>query len=63
MKLKELSNVLWSDRCHFQNTVVYDYDRNIDVENGCSVEYAIEHYGEKEVRRIHAYEHQLVITI
>ena len=63
MKLKDLKSVLWSSRGGICETIVYDYDSNQDLEFGCSVEYAVKKYAEKEVRRIEAQDNFLVITI
>ena len=63
MKLKELKQILYSRRDNIQFAIVYDSKLNTDVENGCSIEYAIKHYCEKEIKHIEAFENQLVITI
>lgn len=69
MKLKELKSILYSQTGSFQWAIVYDWAKNIDLEKGCSIEYAIEHYGECEVKKIQScYESDegqdyLVITI
>ena len=63
MKLKDLQPVLYSRRGGIQSTIVYDAEKNLDVENGCSVEYAVREYGERTVRHIEAFENQLLITI
>lgn len=53
MKLKELQPVLRSQTGQLQWCIVYDWEYNEDVARG-SVEYAIEHYGDSEVRRIYS---------
>ena len=69
MKLKDLKLCLYSPTGEIQRAIVYDYNQNKDLEQGCSVEYAISHYGEYEVKRISScYEYisgqdYLVITI
>lgn len=63
MKLKVLQSVLYSTRDSIQFAIVYDSKSNIDIENGCSVECAIQQHGDKEVKHIQAFENQLVITI
>lgn len=63
MKLKELSSILYSSRDNIQYCIVYDVKTNTDLENGCSVEYAIENYGEKEVKHLEAFVNQLLITV
>ena len=63
MKLKDLKDILTSERCSIQDTIVYDYNNNADLETGCSVEYAVANYGEYEVKRIGAFNNVLVITV
>ena len=63
MRLNELQGILRSTRGCIQFAVVYDRERNIDVEDGCSIEYAIETYGNRIVRQIGAYDDKLIITI
>lgn len=69
MKLKDLNLILHSASGLMQWAIVYDYEKNEDVEYGCSVEYAIANYGECEVKRISSYYNYtnqldyLVITI
>ena len=63
MKLKELKSVLRSSRGSVQFAIVYDSKTNTDIENGCSIDYAVETHGDKEVIRIEAFENQLLITV
>jgi hypothetical protein len=63
MKLKELKSILYSTHGYVQFAIVYDIEKNTDIENGCSIEYAIKNHGEKEVKHIQAFEHQLVISV
>ena len=67
MKLKELKPVVFSMTGHLQLCIVYDRTNNVDLENGCSVEYAYKHYGEREILNVSAsYENgyaHLVLTI
>jgi hypothetical protein len=63
MKLKELRSVLYSNRGSVQFAIVYDSKTNTDIENGCSIDYAVETHGDKEVIRIEAFENQLLITV
>ena len=63
MKLKEMKSVLFSRRGSVQFAIIYDLEKNEDIENGCSIEYAIKHYGEKEVKHIEAFENNLLITV
>ena len=62
MKLKELHTVLYSTRDGIQLAIVYDSAKNEDISRG-SVEYVVRMYGEREVKRIEAYDDDLVITI
>ena len=59
MKLKELKSVLCSNRGSVQFAIVYDSKTNTDIENGCSIDYAVQTHGDKEVIRIEAFENQL----
>ena len=63
MKLKDLEPVLYSTRGNIQFTIIYDSKKNADIENGCSIEYAIKNHGDKTVLHIQAFENQLLITI
>lgn len=63
MKLKDLKPVLYSSRGSIQFAIVYDREKNADLENGCSIEYAVEKYGDRTVHHIEAFENQLVVTI
>lgn len=55
MKLKDLKPILYSTTGGIQWAVVYDLEKNEDIERCCSVEFAIAHYGECEVKRINSY--------
>lgn len=55
MKLKELKPVLHSIIGQVQWCIVYDWENNRNLENGCSIEYAMEHYGGSIVRRIYSH--------
>ena len=63
MKLRDLKNILYSTTGNVQFAIVYDPDTHTDLENGCSIDYAVKTYGDKEIERIEAYEHKLVLTI
>lgn len=54
MKLRELKPVLRSETGNLQSCIVYDWNKSTDIAHGCSVEYAINNYGESEVRRIYS---------
>lgn len=55
MKLKELKSVMHSTIGQMQWCIVYDWENNRNLENGCSIEYAMEHYGGSIVRRIYSH--------
>ena len=63
MKLHELSSIIYSKTGDIQFVIIYDYETNTDLETNCSFEYAREHYGDREVKRISAYKDDLVITV
>ena len=52
MKLKDLAPVAYSLTGDIQSCVVYDFNENIVLETGCSIEYAIKHYGDRDLHRI-----------
>lgn len=52
MKLKELKPLIYSYTGHIQLVIVYDLEKRCDLEHGCSAEYAYEHYGDMEIKRI-----------
>lgn len=52
MKLKDLESILSSESGAIQRTIVYDLEKNDDLECGCSIEFAVTNYGEREVKRI-----------
>ena len=63
MKLNKLSGILHSGRGNIQMAIVYDTSSCADIESGCSIEYAIEQYGDREVKQIQAEANYLVICI
>lgn len=63
MKLKDLKAVLYSNRGYTQCAIIYDSKTNTDIENGCTIDYAVQKHGDKEVIRIEAFENQLLITV
>ena len=63
MKLKEYRGILRSSRDGVQSVIVYDGDEYKDIEDGCSVEYALLHYGDKELYWITAENNKLVLHI
>lgn len=62
MKLKELS-FIHSTRDYFAKVIIYDQKANKDLEDGISIEEAIEKYPEREVYNIEPYHDNLVIVI
>lgn len=63
MKLKNMKNILRSTTGDIQMCVVWNSEKCVVLENACSVEYAIKHYGEYILDRIYTYELDLVISI
>lgn len=63
MKIKDLKDVLYSSRGNIQFAIVWDIYNNVDIENGCSIDYAVETYGERELLRIEAFENKLLFTV
>ena len=52
MKLKDLKPVIFSRTGDIQLCIIYDVGNNVDLHYGCSVEYAYEIFGEREVKRV-----------
>jgi hypothetical protein len=63
MKLKDLTPVLYSSEGSVQFAIVYDSETNTVIENGCSIDFAVEKHGNEDVIRIGAFENQLLITV
>ena len=63
MKIKDLNKIIYSKTGDIQFCIIYDFETNKDIANGCSMEYAVCHYGDKEVKRVSAYEDNIVITV
>ena len=63
MKLSELKGILHSSTGNIIWAIVYDLKTHTDLANGCSVDYAVEHFADEEVKKISAYENKLVIEI
>ena len=61
--LNSLAPILKSRRGDIQFAIVYDSANNTDLENGCSIEYAVKNYGEREIKRIEALGNNLLITL
>lgn len=62
MKLKELENILYSNGGYTQFAILYDIETNTDIATG-TIDYIVKNYGEKDVKRIEAFEHQLLINV
>lgn len=62
MKIKELKSVVFSSRDNIQFAILYDSKTNEDIADS-TIEYIVEYYGDKEVKRIEAVENQLLITV
>ena len=63
MKIKELKTVLHSTTGNIQFAILYDSGLNKDIEQGCSIDYIIHNYGDRELKRIEAFENQLILTV
>lgn len=63
MKLNAFKDVMYSSRDSIQSTILYDSKTFKDIVNGCSIEYAIENYGDHEVKRIMAENGYIIIGI
>ncbi len=63
MKLNELKNVLFSRVGDIQSVIIYSRTEHKEIKNGCSAEYAIKNYGEKELLRIQAANNSIVLII
>ena len=63
MKLNELESVLFSSMDNIQSVIIYSRTEHKEIENGCSAEYAIKNYGEKELLRIQATNNNIVLII
>ena len=53
MKIKDLKDVIHSQRHHIQLCIVYNLEHDIDIACG-SVEYIMEGCGELEINKIHS---------
>lgn len=63
MQLKDLAPVLRSVTGGMQMAAVYDLDTAKDLADGCSVDYAVKHFGDYVLDRITAYGDYLVLTV
>jgi hypothetical protein len=55
MKLEELYNIIRSRTNNIQWVIVWSAITHNYLEYGCSVEYALDHYGECEAERIYPF--------
>lgn len=58
-----VDTLLYSSIGSVQFAIVYDSKTNTVIENGCSIDFAVEKHGDKDVIRIGAVENQLLITV
>lgn len=63
MKIKDLKGIAYSNHGCVQSAVLYDYNSQNGIENGCTVDYLIENYGELELHRIQAVDDLLVLEV
>ena len=63
MKVNELKSVLFSRVGDIQSVIIYSRTERKEIKNGCSAEYAIKNYGEKELLRIQAANNSIVLII
>ena len=62
-KLKDYTDVIYSTRDFVVFVIIYDTATRKDVLFNCTIECAIEEYGEREVKRIIPEDNELVICI
>lgn len=53
MKIKDLASVMFSTRGDVVFTTVYNTATQVDLCSSASIEYVIEKYGEKEIKRMY----------
>ena len=63
MKLKELKPILYSTHTNLQFAIVWSCDTFEDIDEGRTVEYMIEKYGDYEIKRIQADGDNLVLSV
>ena len=61
--LKDYADIIYSTRDFVVFVIIYDATTKKDVLSDCTIEYAIEKYGEREVKRIIPKDNELVIII
>lgn len=63
MKLAELKDVLFSVHGHVQLGKLYNLTTNTVLQEDCSVDYMVAHFGHSEVARITADDSYVIITV
>lgn len=63
MRLADLKTILKSRPCDVQFCVLVDQKAQTPIEDGCSIEYVMENYGNKEVEQINAINDDLIIFV
>ncbi len=63
MTLNKLKDILYSTRDNILHCIIYDAKTFEDIEKGCSIEYAMENYGDNAITRITVDQGYLVIGI
>ena len=63
MKVNDLKSVLFSSMDNIQSVIIYSRTEHKEIKNGCSAEYAIKNYGEKELFRVQAANNNVVLII
>lgn len=63
MKFVDLSAVRFSYQWDIQHCIVWEQETDKDLVNGCSVEYAIEHFANMEIKRISVADGMLIFTV
>ena len=62
-KLKDYADVIYSTRNNITFVTIYSRNEGKDILSDSTIEYAIEEYGEREVKRIYPEENTLIIII
>ncbi len=63
MKVNDLKDVLFSSIGDIQSVIIYSKTEHKEIEYGCSAEYAINNYSDKELLRIQAANNYVVLII
>lgn len=62
-KLKDYADVIFSTRDFVVFVVIYDTTTRKDILSNCTIECAIEEFGEKEVKRIIPEDNKFIIYV